>query len=422
MKIKQIKTEALIPYAKNARTHSDIQVQQIAHSISEFGFTNPVLVDDQNQIIAGHGRVMAAKLLGLDTVPTISLGYLSERQRRAYVLADNKIAMNSGWDFEMLASEISELTESGFDIDLLGFNEQEIDALLQDDASILPVGFGQPETIEVKGHLRTVGSELNDDVPEVMEDPKSSPGQVWLLGDHKLMCGDSTSSDDVARLMTTDVARLMTTDPPYGVSYVGKTKEALVIQNDALTEEGTHLLWKDALDAFWPSLDEGGVIYASVPAGPLHIGFANELKVRGALRQILVWDKLSMVLGHSDYHYKHEPILYGWKPGKAHYFINDRTKTTVLGYQKPNANRLHPTMKPIELWAELINNSSQEGDVVCDMFGGAGVTIIACEELGRRARVMELDPRYVDVIINRWQSVTGKGAILESTGQTFNSL
>lgn len=425
LKITYRKISELKANPKNARVHSEHQIQQLVDIIREVGFNVPISLDATDMIIAGHGRLAAAERLGMKEVPTVDLRHLSERQVRAYALADNRIALSSTWDFEVLSKELAALVEDDFDISMIGFNEQELDALLKNDVDILPDDFNKPETITVASYERSaVKTGLTEDnyTPEEPEIPITKTGDVWILGNHRLMCGDCTNPDDIARLMVTDIARLMVTDPPYGVAYVGKTKDALVIQNDSLSEEQTHLLWKNSLDAFWPFMEKGGSIYATVPAGPLHIGFANELKIREALRQIMVWDKKSLVLGHSDYHYRHEPILYGWKPGASHYFINDRTKTTVFEFQKPNASRLHPTMKPVELWVEFILNSSKENDIVGDMFGGSGTTIISCEKTDRRARVIEIDPIYCDVIVKRWQEFTGGKAIHNDTAVLFDEV
>ncbi len=226
-------------------------------------------------------------------------------------------------------------------------------------------------------------------------------GDLFEIGEHRLLCGDSTKAEDVARLMGGEKADMCLTDPPYGVSYVGGTEDKLSIENDSLSESETHALWGGALSALWPSLKDGGAIYATVPAGPLHIGFATEMHRRGALRQILLWNKSSMVLGHSDYHYKHEPILYGWKPGAAHYFTPDRTKTTVLDFDRPQRNGEHPTMKPIALWAEMMGNSSKPNQIVVDPFSGSGTTMVTAHQLERVARCCEIDPKYCQVIILR---------------------
>lgn len=397
--IKQV--ESLIPYARNSRTHSDEQVAQIAASIREFGFTNPVLVDEEGGIIAGHGRVMAARKLAMLEVPVLVLAGLSETQKRAYVIADNKIALNAGWDEEMLRVELEALSDADFDLDILGFSNDELGLYLDDG------------TTEVEG--------LTDDdqVPEPPVNPVSKLGDVWLLGDHRLMCGDSTSFDDVSVLMADGMADLLITDPPYNVAYEGGTADALTIMNDNMSNGEFRQFLRD--------------VYASAdsvmrPGAAFYIWHADSegLNFRGAaadvgwqIRQCLIWNKNALVLGRQDYHWKHEPCLYGWKDGAAHYWGSDRSQTTVLDFNKPNRNGEHPTMKPVELFQYQIENSCKKGDVVLDLFGGSGTTVIACEKSYRHARLMELDPKYCDVIIKRWQDFTGKQALLQSTGEAF---
>lgn len=397
--IKQV--ESLIPYARNSRTHSDEQVAQIAASIREFGFTNPVLVDEEGGIIAGHGRVMAARKLAMLEVPVLVLAGLSETQKRAYVIADNKIALNAGWDEEMLRVELEALSDADFDLDILGFSNDELGLYLDDG------------TTEVEG--------LTDDdqVPEPPVNPVSKLGDVWLLGEHRLMCGDSTSLNDVATLMAGIEADLLITDPPYNVAYEGGTADALTIMNDNMSNGEFRQFLRD--------------VYASAdsvmrPGAAFYIWHADSegLNFRGAaadvgwqIRQCLIWNKNALVLGRQDYHWKHEPCLYGWKDGAAHYWGSDRSQTTVLDFNKPNRNGEHPTMKPVELFQYQIENSCKKGDVVLDLFGGSGTTVIACEKSHRHARLMELDPKYCDVIIKRWQDFTGKQALLQSTGEAF---
>lgn len=397
--IKQV--ESLIPYARNSRTHSDEQVAQIAASIREFGFTNPVLVDEEGGIIAGHGRVMAARKLAMLEVPVLVLAGLSETQKRAYVIADNKIALNAGWDEEMLRVELEALSDADFDLDILGFSNDELGLYLDDG------------TTEVEG--------LTDDdqVPDPPVNPVSKLGDVWLLGKHRLMCGDSTSLNDVATLMAGIDADLLITDPPYNVAYEGGTADALTIMNDNMSNGEFRQFLRD--------------VYASAdsvmrPGAAFYIWHADSegLNFRGAaadvgwqIRQCLIWNKNALVHGRQDYHWKHEPCLYGWKDGAAHYWGSDRSQTTVLDFNKPNRNGEHPTMKPVELFQYQIENSCKKGDVVLDLFGGSGTTVIACEKSHRHARLMELDPKYCDVIIKRWQDFTGKQALLQSTGEAF---
>ena len=390
---------ALLPYARNSRTHSDEQVAQIAASIREFGFTNPVLVDGDNGIVAGHGRVMAAQLLGLHHVPTINVGWMTDTQRRAYIIADNKLALNAGWDDEVLSLEMSELGELGFDLDLLGFNEDEMEELLADEP---PAGLTD-----------------DDAVPEVPVEPATGLGDVWLLGRHRVMCGDSTRLDAVERLMGGVLADQLITDPPYNVAYTGKTKDALKIQNDSMDDESFRQFLRDAFVAADSVMKEGAVFYIW-HANKESYNFQGAIIDAGwVVRQHLVWKKQTLVMGQQDYHYKHEPCLYGWKEGAGHLWATDRKQTTILEFDRPSRSTLHPTMKPVELIEYQVLNNTKGQDVVLDLFGGSGSTLIACEKTGRHTRLMELDPKYCDVIVNRWQDYTGKRATLESTGEPF---
>jgi site-specific DNA-methyltransferase (adenine-specific) len=399
--IEHLALDALVPYARNSRTHSPEQVAQIAGSIKEFGFTNPVLIDADGGIIAGHGRVMAARKLGLAEVPCIRLGYLSETQKRAYVIADNKLALNAGWDEEMLRLELGELREADVDLSLVGFTEEEIGVLLAE---------------------KTEGETDPDEVPEPPVDPVSVLGDVWVMGKHRVMCGSSTEAATVEKLMAGEKAALWITDPPYNVAYVGKTADALTIKNDSMDDVSFRAFLVAAYGAADAALKEGGVFYVwhADSEGFNFRGAAQDIGWK--VRQCLVWLKSVLVMGRQDYQWKHEPCLYGWKEGAGHYWGSDRKQTTVLEFAKPSRNGEHPTMKPVELFAYQIENSSRAGDIVLDSFGGSGTTAIACEQLGRAARLMELDPKYVDVIVKRWQDFTGQQAIHEPTGKTFNGL
>ena len=393
-KIELIEIEKLIPYARNSRTHSDEQVAQIAGSIREFGFTNPVLVDKDGTIVAGHGRVMAARKLAMASVPCLRLGHLTESQVRAYVIADNKLALNAGWDEQMLKSEIAAIKDDGFDIDLLGFSDDELSELLQ------------PEIVE--------GQTDPDQVPEAPEEPATKPGDLWVLGDHRLLCGDSTNFESVNRLVLNQKVDILITDPPYNVAYEGKTEKKLKIENDSMEDGAFRQFLQDVYTAADSVMREGAVFYIWHADSEGHNFRGAAFETGWKVRQCLVWNKNTLVLGRQDYHWKHEPCLYGWKDGAAHYWGSDRTQTTVLDFNKPSRNGEHPTMKPVELFKYQIGNSSKPGDVVLDLFGGSGTTAIACEQLGRKARLMELDPRYCDVIVKRWEDFTGKKAVLES--------
>ena len=398
MLIEQIGIETLIPYANNARTHSDAQVAQISASIREFGFNNPVLIDEQSSIIAGHGRVLAARKLELDSVPCIRLNHLSETQRRAYIIADNKLAMNAGWDDELLALEFEGLGEEGFDLELTGFTLDEIAGL-------------SPKITE--------GLTDEDSVPEVPETPITKLGDVWLLGKHRVMCGDSTSIDAVEKLMDGGLADQLITDPPYNVAYVGKTKDAMKIQNDSMDDESFRQFLRDAFVAADAVMKAGAVFYIW-HADSEGYNFRGAAKDAGwQVRQCLIWKKQTLVMGRQDYHWKHEPCLYGWKEGAGHLWATDRKQTTILEFDRPSRSTLHPTMKPVDLIEYQVLNNTKGQDVVLDLFGGGGSTLIACEKTGRYARLMELDPKYVDVIVKRWQEFTGKKATLESTGLEF---
>lgn len=381
MEIVYKKTMDLIPYVNNTRTHSDKQVNQIASSIKEFGFTNPILIDAQEGIIAGHGRLMAANKLKMQEVPCIVLDGLTEAQKKAYIIADNKLALNAGWDEELLKLELENLKELDFDIDLLGFNADELDSLLNIE----------PEEV------------IEDDFEmELPEEPKSKRGDIWILGRHRLMCGDSTSEEDVRTLMGPAQADMILTDPPYNVSYEGGTKEKLKIQNDNMDNESFRQFLRDAFKAGDSVLKPGGCFYI------WHADLEG-YNFRGAcldngwkVRQCLIWNKNSLVMGRQDYHWKHEPCLYGWKDGAGHLWASDRKQTTIINFDKPLRNGEHPTMKPVGLFDYQIKNNTKGSDIVLDLFLGSGTTIMACEQNGRNGYGLELDEKYVDVIVDRY--------------------
>lgn len=403
LRVEYVAVGSLIPYARNSRTHSDAQVAQIAASIKEFGWTNPVLVDEQQTIIAGHGRVLAAQKLGLDSVPTIALTGLTEAQRRAYVIADNRLALNAGWDEEMLALELQDLAAEGFDTDLLGFDPDELDAMLN------------PTQV-------TDGLTDEDAVPDASVEPVTKPGDVWVMGKHRLMCGDSTSVTDIEKLMGDVLADVWLTDPPYNVAYEGGTKNKLKIKNDNMADDQFRQFLRDAYTAADTAMKPGAVFYIW-HADSEGYNFRGAARDAGwTVRQCLIWKKSSLVLGRQDYQWRHEPCLYGWKDGASHLWAADRKQTTVLEFDKPSRNGEHPTMKPVALFEYQMLNNTKGGDVVLDSFGGSGTTLIAAEKNGRIARVMELDPIYCDVIVKRWQDFTGKQATLESSGQTFDEV
>ena len=409
-KVERWELDRLTPYARNSRTHSDAQVAQIAASIAEWGFTTPILVDPSGSIIAGHGRALAARRLGMGHVPVVVADGWSDAKRRAYVIADNKLAQNAGWDEEMLALELGELGELGFDLELTGFSDEEIDALTPDE---IPAPLTDP-----------------DEVPEVPVQPVSVPGDVWVLGRHRVMCGDSTSVDAVEKLMAGEKADCVWTDPPYGVSQStdhlrewdgGKKRDRAAhgILNDDLSDDELTDFLRSAFSAALASCKDGAAWYVAAPACPLFHCFGTALKEADVWRHTLAWVKSTFVLGRSDYHYQHESIFYGWKPGASHKWTSDRKQSSTLNFDKPQRNGVHPTMKPVELVEYCIGNSTDAKDIVLEPFGGSGTTLIACEKTNRTARLMELDPKYVDVIVKRWQDFTGKRATHAETGKAF---
>ena len=402
--IKKINTSDLIPYVNNSRIHSEEQVLQIAASIKEFGFLNPIIIDGHNGIIAGHGRVMAAKKLKIKELPCIDASHLSEAQKKAYVIADNKIALNSEWDEGLLRIELNALDDLGFDLTLTGFSLDELADFKVEELA--------PEYDE----------DADCDITEPPIEPKTKPGDIWILGQHRLMCGDSTSIDDLEKLMNGELADLWLTDPPYNVAYQGKTEDALTIQNDSMSNEDFRQFLTDCYSAADAVMKPGASFYIWHADSEGYNFRGAAIDVGWQVRQCLVWNKNGIVLGRQDYHWKHEPCLYGWKSGASHHWYSDRKQSTVLEFNKPLRNGEHPTMKPVDLFKYQIQNSSAPNDIVLDSFGGSGTTMIACEHNNRKARLMELDPKYCDVIINRWQTLTAKDAVLESTKETFNSL
>ena len=396
--IEWLETKGLIPYAKNSRTHSEAQVAQIAGSIKEFGFNNPVLIDEDNGIIAGHGRVMAAQKLGLQAVPCIRLAHLSDIQRKAYVIADNRLALNAGWDDQMLTLELQELDGEDFDLSLLGFEADELNTLLN------PI-------------KETEGLTDEDEVPEAPEEPKTKLGDIYRLGRHRLMCGDSTSIDAVEKLMDGQLADILITDPPYNVAYEGKTKEALTIKNDEMSDDQFRQFLRDAFVAADTVMKSGAVFYIW-HADLEGYNFRGACKdTNWKVRQCLIWNKDTMVMGRQDYHWKHEPCLYGWKGGAGHLWATDRKQVTIIECKRPKRNDVHPTMKPVELIEYQLLNNTKGQDIVLDLFGGSGSTMIAAEKNGRTARLMELDPKYCDVIVKRWEDFTGQKAELTNIAE-----
>ncbi len=392
-------TEKLIPYARNSRTHNDEQIAQIVASIKEFGFTNPILIGDDDVIIAGHGRLMAAQRLGMTEVPVIRLPHLTETQRRALVIADNKIALNAGWDEEMLHLEMEELSELDFDLNLLGFNPNELNE------------------IQLFGEEKSSGNTDDDEVPEAPEEAVTKHGDIWQLGRHRLLCGDTTMIDDVKKLMQDEVADMIFTDPPYNVNYGSTMKDSIryhagslggrTIMNDNLGEDFEQFLYDACTNMLMYCK---GAAYVCMSSSELHTLYSAFVKAGGKWSTFIIWAKNTFTLGRADYQRQYEPILYGWVSDKPHYWCGDRDQADVWEYNKPVKNDLHPTMKPVELVERAINNSSKIGNIVLDGFGGSGSTLIACEKTGRSARLIELDPKFCDVIIKRWEEYTGNKA------------
>ena len=411
MKIEQVKLDALIPYARNSRTHSDAQVAQIAASIKEFGFTNPVLIDETGSIIAGHGRVMAARKLAIADVPSIRLTHLTEAQKKAYVIADNKLALNAGWDDEMLAVELTDLKDMGFDLDLSGFSTDEIEALLA------PTG--------------TEGLTDEDAVPDVPEAPVTVLGDVWLMGKHRVMCGDSTSIDAVEKLLDGQEPNTMVTDPPYGVNLDQSWRDkalgskALGKGNNQLVENDDRADWYDV----W-ALFRGNVAYVWHASAFTDVVMDSLRRADFEVKQQIIWNKSVMVMGRSDYHFKHEPCWYAIRKNKNHNWVGDRKQTTIWDAAPPNhimggsneEKTSHPTQKPAALYERAYLNHTNMGEYIYEPFGGSGTAVIVCEKTGRRSLTMELDPKYCDVIVQRWQEFTGQTATLESNGKPFISL
>jgi DNA modification methylase len=405
-KIEQWPTTKLLPYARNARTHSDDQVMQIAASIAEFGFTNPILAGADGVIVAGHGRLAAANKLGLSMVPVVVLDHLSATQRRALVIADNRIAENAGWDDAMLRVELEALQDDEFDLSITGFDLDDLADLQVDED-----GDGS-------------GSDQDDLVPEASETVISQPGDVWLLGKHRLLCGDSTLANSYTQLLLGETVDLVFTDPPYNVNYANSAKDKLRGKNRAILNDNLGDGFYDfLLAALTPTLAHcRGAIYIAMSSSELDVLQEAFRAAGGHWSTFIIWAKNTFTLGRADYQRQYEPILYGWPEGVQRHWCGDRDQGDVWQINKPAKNDLHPTMKPVELVERAIRNSSKPGQVVLDPFGGSGTTLIAAEKAGRVARLIELDPKYVDVIVRRWQDWTGQQATREADGVAFDSI
>jgi DNA modification methylase len=404
-KIEQWPTAKLLPYARNSRTHSEEQVAQVAASIVEFGFTNPILCGSDGIIVAGHCRLAASHKLGLESVPVVVLDHLTPTQRRALVIADNRTAELAGWDDALLRVELDALRDDDFDLSLTGFDADALADLFE-------------------GEEGDTGQTGDDDVPESQEAAISRLGDVWLLGGHRVLCGDATVAESYEQLLQGQKVDMTVTDPPYNVNYANSAKDKMrgkdrAILNDNLGDGFYDFL----LAALTPIMANcTGAVYVAMSSSELDTLQSAFREAGGKWSTFIIWAKNTFTMGRSDYQRQYEPILYGWPEGGTHHWCGDRDQSDVWQIKKPHKNDLHPTMKPVELVERAIRNSSKPGDVVLDPFGGSGTTLIAAEKSGRTARLMELDPKYVDVIVRRWQDWTGKLANRESDGIGFNDM
>jgi DNA modification methylase len=396
----------LIPYARNSRTHSDEQIAQIAASIKEFGWTNPILIDGDNGIIAGHGRLSAARKLGHEEVPVIELKDLTETQRKAYIIADNRLALNAGWDNEMLTIELNDLLADNFALDILGFDPKELAALLE------------PEVV--------VGLTDENDVPDIPDEPITKLGDIYQLGNHRLMCGDSTSIDAVDKLMP-ETANMIFTDPPYLMDFTGgihgdgsKSFNAKhgSIKNDKMSDkDGDDFL--DAINSVITSKVDGAFYITFYRLG-INKYFASMERTGLKCRSLVIWDKGNHTLSNSDYMSMYEPMFYGWV--NNHKFYGGKNGMDIWRIKRTAKNDLHPTMKPVELVEKAVLDGSAINGIVLDLFGGSGTTIVACEKHNRHCRIMELDPKYCDVIVKRWEDFTGKKAMLVNANEELSEI
>lgn len=388
-----------IPYARNARKISDKAVDKIAASIKEFGWQQPIVVDRDGVIIAGHTRLQAARKLQLAAVPVHVAKDLTDGQVKAYRLMDNRSHQETEWDFDLLGPEIADLQAMSVDLALSGFDLAEINKLLEQESA--------------------AGLTDEDNAPEIQEQAITVPGDIWLLGNHRLMCGDSVVLTDVERLMAGAKADLVFTDPPYNVDYTGYTKEKLKIQSDKMTTEEFVAFLHGTFASYRVLIKPGASMYVCHPSS-FQREFQNALESAGfSVRAQIIWAKNTFAWGFGRYKFQHEPIFYCHVEGESDAWYGDKTQSTLWQEKKPAANRLHPTMKPVELIERALRNSSKAGDRVVDLFGGSGSTMIACEKTGRESSLMELDPKYADVIVKRWQDFTGKRAIHAETGKEF---
>ena len=399
------KVETLIPYCRNARTHSEAQVAQLAASIVEYGWTNPLLVDGDNGVISGHGRLLGARKLGLAEVPVIELAHLTPTQKRAYILADNQLALNAGWDEKLLALELAELSDAGYDLELTGFDADELADLM----------VGEETTTE--------GATDEDAAPEAGGPVVSTPGDVWICGEHRVICGDATDADAYATLLGDEIADMAFTDPPYNVDYSNSAKDKMRGTDRPILNDNLGAGFYDfLLAALTPMLAHcSGGIYVAMSSSELDVLQKAFRAAGGKWSTFIIWAKNTFTLGRADYQRQYEPILYGWLDGVTRHWCGDRDQGDVWHIKKPHKNDLHPTMKPVELVERAIRNSSRPGNVVMDPFGGSGTTMIAAHKSGRKARLIELDPKYVDVIVRRWQEFSGGKANRQADGLSFDA-
>lgn len=400
LKVQIWPTGDIVPYAKNSRTHTKSQISKIAASIQEWGWTNPILAGANKEIIAGHARLEAAKLLKMESVPVIVLGHLTDEQRRALVIADNQLAMSAGWDEELLREELLALKDLDYNLDLIGFDD-----------------------VELKNILEVEVEEADEDsVPELVETITTRQGDMWLCGSHKVLCGDSTKAEDVSKLLPPASVDMVFTDPPYNVGYEGGTAEAMTILNDKM-DVGDFIKFLEAtFQSYRTIVKPGAALYVCHPSS-FQREFQNALEASGfTVRTQIIWAKNTFAWGFGRYKFQHEPIFYAYVTGQKDSWYGDKTQSTLWNEKKPAANKIHPTTKPVELIDRALVNSSKAGDTVADLFGGSGSTMIACERRERVCRSIELDPKYVDRIVRRWQEFTGKKATLEETTKTFEEV
>lgn len=403
LRIERWPIERLIPFETNPRTHTSEQVAQIAASIQEFGWTNPILAGADGDIIAGHGRLLAARELKMSEVPVIVLAHLSQAQKRALVIADNQLALNAGWDDEILRVQLAALQDAEFDLNVIGFDDDELARLLaaEDSANSL--------TDE-------------DAVPEVPDAPVTVPGDLWILGDHRLYVGDATVHDDIDRLMAGEAADLVFTDPPYNVGYEGYTDDRLKIRGDRMSAEEFRAFLARTFASYRQIVKAGASLYVC-HSSSWQRDFQNALEVAGfEVRCQIIWAKNTFAWGFGRYKFQHEPIFYAHVAGETDPWYGDRSQSTLWAEKKPAANRIHPTAKPVELIERALLNSSKAGDTVVDLFGGSGSTLIGCLRRGRKARLMEIDPGYADCICRRFEEYTGTPAVLADDGRAFEKV